>query len=48
MFTTIKQVTHTHPFNGFFSGISWVNWHQKGKPFRILMKQEITGGSDTS
>jgi len=24
---------------------TWVSWHQKGKPFRILMKQEMMGGT---
>jgi len=24
----------------FFSRTNWVSWHQKGKPFWILMKQE--------
>ena len=23
--------THTHPFNGPFSGTAWVSWYQKGK-----------------
>ena len=32
-----------HPFNGFFSRTIWVNRHQKGKPFWILMKQEMMG-----
>jgi len=27
---------------------TWVSWHQKGKPFWILLKQEIMGGSGTS
>jgi len=26
-----------------FSGTTWVSWHQKGKPFLVLMKQEMTG-----
>jgi len=28
-----------HLFNGLFS---WVSWHQKGKPFWILLEQEMT------
>jgi len=24
--------THTRPFNGPFSGTTWVSWYQKGKP----------------
>jgi len=37
-----------HPFNGLFSSTIWVSRHQKGKPFWILMMQEIMGGSDIS
>ena len=32
-----------HPFNGLFSRTTWVNQHQKGKPFWILQEQEMTG-----
>ena len=32
-----------HPFNGLFSRTTWVGRHQKGKPFRILLQQEMTG-----
>jgi len=32
-----------HPFNGLFSRTTWVSWHQKGKPFWILLQQEMTG-----
>jgi len=32
-----------HPFNGFFSTTTWVSWHQKGKPFWILLEQEMMG-----
>ena len=32
-----------HPFNGPFSRTTWVSRHQKGKPFWILMKQEMMG-----
>ena len=35
--------THTHTFNGLFSRIIWVSRHQKGKPFWILLKQEMMG-----
>ena len=31
---------HTHPFNGPFSGTTWVSRYQKGKPIWILLKQE--------
>ena len=38
-----KQLTTTtlHPFNGLFSRTTWVSRHQKGKPFWILLEQEI-------
>jgi len=32
-----------HLFNSLFSRTTWVSRHQKGKPFWILMKQEMTG-----
>ena len=32
-----------HPFNGLFSRTTWISWHQKGKPFWILLEQEIMG-----
>jgi len=35
-------------FNGLFSGTTWVSRHQKGKPFWILLKQEMMGGSGIS
>ena len=28
-------------FNGLFSRTTWVSWHQKGKPFWILLEQEM-------
>jgi len=31
------------PFNSLFSRTTWVRRHQKGKPFWILMKQEMMG-----
>jgi len=27
----------------FFSRTTWVSWHQKGKPFWILLEQEMMG-----
>jgi len=45
---TLKQLLlqlQPHPFNSLFSRTTWVNQHQKGKPFWILMKQEMMGGS---
>jgi len=32
----------------FFSRTTWVSRHQKGKPFWILLKQEMMGGSGIS
>jgi len=32
-----------HPFNGLISRTTWVSWHQKGKPFWILLEQQIVG-----
>jgi len=31
----------THSINSLFSGTIWVSWHQEGKPFWILMMQEM-------
>ena len=33
----------THAFNSIFSKTTWVSWQQKGKPFWILLKQEMVG-----
>jgi len=38
----------THPFNGLFSRTTWVSQHHKGKPFWILLEQEMMGGSGIS
>jgi len=43
-----KDETHTHPFNGPFSGTTRVSRYQKRKPIWILLKQEIVSGSDIS
>jgi len=40
--------THTHPFNGPFSGTTQVSRYQKGKTFWILLKQETVSGSGIS
>jgi len=32
-----------HLFKGLFSRTTWVSRHQNGKPFWILMKQEMMG-----
>ena len=37
-----------HSFNGLFSSTTRVSWHHKGKPFWILMKREMMGGSGIS
>jgi len=34
---------YIHTFNGLFPRTTWVSWHQKGKPFWILLKQEMMG-----
>jgi len=36
MTTTLLQ-----PFNSLFSRTTWLCWHQKGKPFWILLEQEM-------
>jgi len=35
--------THTHTFNSLFSRTTWISRYQKGKPFWILLKQEMMG-----
>jgi len=40
--------TTLHPFNSLFSRTTWVSRHQKGKPFWILLEQEMMGGSGIS
>jgi len=37
----LTHVTWIHYYYIFFSRMSWVSQHQKGKPFWILMKQEM-------
>jgi len=41
--STIHTTTLLHPFNGLFSRTTWVSWHQKGKPFWILLQREMMG-----
>jgi len=36
----VKRNTHTHPFNGPFSGTTRVSQYQKGKPIWILLKRQ--------
>jgi len=38
----IRMQLLIHPFNGLFSRTTWVSRHQKGKPFWILLEQEMT------
>jgi len=40
---TIKHciTTTLNPFNGLFSRTTWVSQRQKGKPFWILLEQEM-------
>ena len=40
--------THTHPFNGRFSGTTRVSRYHKGKPIWILLKQHTVSGSGIS
>ena len=40
--------THTHPFNGPFSGTTRVSRYQKGETIWILLKQETVSGSGIS
>ena len=44
----LQNTTHTHPFNGPFSGTTQVSRDQKGKPIWILLKQEIVSGNGIS
>ena len=44
----LLNLSHTHPFNGPFSGTTWVSRYQKGKPIWILLKQETVSGSGIS
>jgi len=37
-------LTHSvHPFHSILSRTTWVSRHQKGKPFWILLEQEMMG-----
>ena len=40
---TAYYTTTLHPFNGLFSRTTWVSWHQTGRPFWILVQQEMMG-----
>ena len=41
--TRRRQLLLRHLFNGHFSRTTWVSQHQKGKPFWILLEQEVMG-----
>jgi len=41
--TSILLLLLLRPFNSFFPRTTWVSWHQKGKPFWILLEQEMMG-----
>jgi len=45
---TAELLLLLHLFNGLFSRTTWVSRHQKGKPFWILLEQEMMGGSGIS
>jgi len=38
-----QQLLLLHLFNGLFSRTTWVSLHPKGKPFWVLLEQEMTG-----
>jgi len=40
MLTIINYYIH---LTAFFRRTTWVSWHQKGKPFWILLEQEMMG-----
>jgi len=42
---TVLLLLLLHLFNSLFSRTNWVSWQQKGKPFSILLQQEMMGGS---
>jgi len=42
-FWTNLCYTTLQPFNSLFSRTKWINSHHKGKPFWIIMKQEMMG-----
>ena len=44
----VVPVTHTHTFNGPFSGTTQVSQYQKGKTICISLKQETVSGSGIS
>jgi len=43
MFFCMSGYTRLRLFNGLFSKTVWVSWHQKDKPFWILLEQEMIG-----
>jgi len=43
LYPATTTTTALHPFNGLFSTTTWVSRYQKGKPFWILLEQEVMG-----
>ena len=43
--TTTTTTTTLHPFHGLFSRTAWVSQHQKGKPFWILLEQQMVASA---
>jgi len=39
----LTTTTTLHAFNGFFSRTTWLSRHQTGKPFWVLLEQEMMG-----
>jgi len=39
----LKQTYKLNPFSSHFYTTNWVSRHQKGKPFWILLEQEMIG-----
>jgi len=37
------RMFYRYSFSNLFSMTTWVIWYQKGKPFWILMRQEMMG-----
>jgi len=46
-FHSIAINSTRYPFNDLFSKTTWVRWQQKGKPFLILINQEMMAMTST-
>jgi len=42
-FTIIHKIKYTHPFNGPFSGTTWVSRYQKGKTINLDFTEATDG-----